>query len=127
MAMCDPLITPISSVFFLLDFEEKLVTPGSPTIETKAAMKIVGELWTTAATEFSQDDMDIDDDGSKRPMSRTTTVSDENGDARPALGEVRTPTRRPLSIVPTDGLGRSPLGEHEFGSPSKRRHLDTSN
>ncbi|KAI9286725.1 Mad3/BUB1 homology region 1-domain-containing protein [Umbelopsis sp. AD052] len=102
---------------FDTDFEEKLVTPDSPTIETKAAMKIVGELWTTAVPDFDEDSMDLDD-RPRRPV--LNTISDENGDARLPLGEVRTPTRRPLSIVDH----RSPLDERLFGSPSKRRHID---
>ncbi|KAG2172631.1 hypothetical protein INT44_002646 [Umbelopsis vinacea] len=102
---------------FDTDFEEKLVTPDSPTIETKAAMKIVGELWTTAVPDFDEDSMDLDD-RPKRPV--LNTISDENGDARLPLGEVRTPARRPLSIVDH----RSPLDERLFGSPSKRRHID---
>ncbi|GAB5588850.1 protein kinase [Umbelopsis nana] len=109
------------STSFDADFEEKIVTPDSPTIETKAAMKIVGEIWTTtSATDFDDDSsMDIDD----RPRRILPThTSDENGDARPMLGDPRTPSRRPLSAVPT---GRSPLGERLFASPSKRRHIDT--
>jgi hypothetical protein len=103
-----------------LDFEEKLVAPDSPTIETKAAMKIVGELWTTAVPDFDEDSMDLDE-RPRRPILHS--ASDENGDARLPLGEVRTPTRRPLSIVSADQ--RSPLEERLFGSPSKRRHLDS--
>jgi len=103
-----------------LDFEEKLVTPDSPTIETKAAMKIVGELWTTAVPDFDEDSMDLDE-RPRRPILHI--ASDENGDARLPLGEVRTPTRRPLSIVSADQ--RSPLEERLFGSPSKRRHIDS--
>jgi hypothetical protein len=109
-----------------VDFEEKVITPDSPTIETKAAMKIVGEIWTTvASTEFDEDNMEVDD-RPRRPLAKT--ASDENGNAKPLLGEMGTPTRRPLSIVSSTeglGLGRSPLGERLFGSPSKRRHLDT--
>ncbi|KAJ2955846.1 hypothetical protein NQZ79_g8224 [Umbelopsis isabellina] len=107
------------------DFEEKVVTPDSPTIETKAAMKIVGEIWTTAGPDFNHiEDMDID----SRPKQTTSRImTDENGDARPMLPH--TPTRRPLSIVSTDVLSTalsSYRGDaRELSSPSKRRHLDT--
>jgi hypothetical protein len=103
-----------------LDFEEKPAAPDSPTIETKAAMKIIGDIWTTAVPDFEEDSMDLDD-RPKKPI--LNSVSDENGDTHLPLGEVRTPTRRPLSIVATDH--RSPLGERFYGSPSKRRHIDS--